>query len=79
MVSERPGLRGGAGREQVGIERQKERSLIDKIMSRIAHEPDAVEQPSAGEFGGDNDGVQPQCETQAGLELVIGGEGRHIY
>jgi hypothetical protein len=46
----------------MGIEGKKERALVDKVMPCIAHEPDAIEDPSADELSGDDRRVQRQSE-----------------
>jgi len=41
----------------MGIEREKEGTLIDEVVPRIAHEPNTVQQPSSDELGCDDDGI----------------------
>jgi hypothetical protein len=61
----------------MGIKSKKERTLVDEVMARIAHEPDAIEDPAADELSDDDRRVQCQGESQAGSEVVVGGLGRH--
>jgi hypothetical protein len=61
----------------MGIEGKKERALVDEVMTRIAHEPDAIEDPSADELSDDDRRVQCQGERKPGAEMFVGGEGRH--
>jgi len=46
----------------MGIEGKEERTLVDQIMARIAHESHAVEDPSASEFSDDDRRVQYQSD-----------------
>jgi hypothetical protein len=61
----------------MGIEGKKERALVDEVVARIAHEPDAIEDPSTDELGNNDRRVQCQGERQPGAEMFVGGEGRH--
>ena len=49
----------------------------DEVMARIAHETDAIEDPSADELGNNDRRVQCQGERQPGAEMFVGSEGRH--
>jgi hypothetical protein len=61
----------------MGIEGKKERALVDEVMARVAHEPDAIKDPSADELSDDDRRVQCQSERKPGAEMFVGGEGRH--
>jgi hypothetical protein len=61
----------------MGIEGKKERALVDEVMTCIAHESDAIEDPSAHKLSYNDRRVQCQGERQPGAEMCIGGEGRH--
>ena len=61
----------------MGIEGKKKRALVDEVMARIAHEPDAIEDPSAYELSDDDRRVQYEGERQPGAEMFVRGKGRH--
>jgi hypothetical protein len=61
----------------MSIEGKKESALVDEVMTRIAHEPDAIEDPSADELSDDDRRVQCQGERQPGAEMVVRSKGRH--
>jgi hypothetical protein len=61
----------------MGIESKKERALVDEVMSRIAHKPDAIEDPSTDELSDDDHRVQCQGERKPGAKMFVGGKGRH--
>jgi hypothetical protein len=42
-------------------------------VARVSHQPDAVDQESANDFGQDDDGVEGQRNVQAASELLIAG------
>ena len=46
-------------------------------MARIAHESDAIEDPSADELSDNDRRVQCQGERQPGAEMFVGCVGRH--
>jgi hypothetical protein len=55
----------------MGIERKKERALVDEVMARIAHESDAIEEPSADELCDDDHRVQDQGKSQPRSEMFV--------
>ena len=79
MVAERSRLAGRPPGEDVRVESQKERALIDEVVSRIAHQADAVEQPSADKLSGDNDGIQSERQMQTRAQVFIGSQAGHTY
>ncbi len=70
VIAERAGFAGRLPGENVRIERQKERTLIDEIVSRVTHEADTVEQEAAEEFSGDDQGIQPEREVETGTQML---------
>jgi hypothetical protein len=61
----------------MGIEGKKERALVDEVMTCIAHESDAIEDPSADKLSDNDRRVQYQGEVQTAAEMFIGGKSGH--
>jgi hypothetical protein len=55
VVPERAGFGRRASGQDMGVQGQKQRTLIDQIMAGIAHHPHAVDPQAAGKFGCDDE------------------------
>jgi hypothetical protein len=49
------------------IEGGEKRTLVDEIVTGVADQADAVEEETADELGHDDDRIQAEGKTQAGL------------
>ncbi len=64
MVAEGSVFRRGACSEEMRIECEKERPLIDEIVSCIAHEADTVQEPAADKLGCDDYRINGEGELE---------------
>lgn len=71
MIAEGSTLRCWTCGEEMGIEGEKERPLIDEIMAGVAHESDAVEEPAADKLSRDDHAIDGQGQPEPRLEMCI--------
>ena len=57
MIAEGSGFRSRARRQEMSIKGEEQRTLVDEIVTRIAHEADTVKQPTSEKFGRDDHGI----------------------
>ena len=72
VIAKGPAVRRRSGRQNVRIQRQKERPLIDEIVSRVADQADAVRQKAADKLSDDDDRVAGERNPQPGAEFMVG-------
>src|SRR5262245_3303677 len=77
MVAEGAGFTRGSSGQDVCVEREKERPLVDELAPCVTHQPNAVQNPSTDEFCRNDDRVDPKCQMQTGSKMFVRGEGRH--
>ena len=53
--------------------------MIHEIVSRVAHQSDAVEDEAADEFGRDDQGIQAQRKIETGTQMLKGGQVSHKH
>jgi hypothetical protein len=51
--------------------------LINEVVSCVAHEADAVQNPPSDELSRDNHGIDRQSDLEPGSEMCVRGERRH--
>ena len=78
VVAEGAAVGGGAGCQDMRIQRQEQGALIDKVMPRVSNQADAVGEKAAGKFRDDDDGIDRQRDSELGAEFMVGVRNHRI-